>query len=66
MPFNVDEPEGRNEFELADVEIKAAILTKMYEWMALNYEISFIKQPLLQERFQTTSLLTVNFSHQLF
>ncbi len=68
VPFNAEEPteaERRNELELADVEIKAAIMTKMYEWMALNYEISFIKQPLLQERYQATSLLTVNFSHQL-
>jgi hypothetical protein len=67
IPFSIDEPEaqGRDEIELADVSIKGSLMTKVYEWMSLNYEISFIKQPLLQERYQTTSLLTLNFTHQL-
>lgn len=68
IPFNVEEAEaqGRDKIELADVEIKASLMTKIYEWMSLNYELNLIKQPLLQEPYQATSLLTVNLTHQIF
>lgn len=70
-PFGQDVNPGKpcedcSDLELTNVDVKAKVSTKIYDWATLAYEYKAIRQPQLQERWQIQHGFVLNFVYDVF
>ncbi|MCB0408509.1 MAG: DUF3078 domain-containing protein [Bdellovibrionales bacterium] len=67
-PIGADLPasDKRNDFDLTNIETVFKLTSKVYEWMAFNYEFSLKREPQLLNENQVQHLMSLNFSYSLF
>lgn len=68
VPFEKSDDKNskdRDQWDLANIDIKGSVKSKIYDWATLAYELKVKRQPELLDEYQIQHLLVLNFAYTL-
>lgn len=57
--------DNRSAFELTNIDLKATLSIRPYDWLSVDYELRVLREPQLLDEFQVTNQLLVGIAYTL-